>query len=90
MSLLSASLSCDWEWIYSEAGHGKGPADGVGAALKRQADAFVAHGGNVETAADIIGLLTTSSIAFVKEVFDGNKLYADGYMKHVRICVALL
>ncbi|KAK9977123.1 hypothetical protein ABG768_018944 [Culter alburnus] len=31
-------------WNFLEAGHGKGPADGVGAAIKRQADAIVAQG----------------------------------------------
>ncbi|XP_063044641.1 uncharacterized protein LOC134438864 [Engraulis encrasicolus] len=31
-------------WNFLEAGHGKGPADGVGAAVKRQADAIVAKG----------------------------------------------
>ena len=29
-------------WNFLEAGHGKGPADGVGAAVKRRADALVA------------------------------------------------
>ena len=31
-------------WNFLEAGHGKGPADGVGAAVKRRADALVAQG----------------------------------------------
>ncbi len=30
-------------WNFLEAGHGKGPADGVGAATKRNADAIVAR-----------------------------------------------
>lgn len=37
-----------WQWLYSEAGHGKGAPDGVGAAIKRQADAHVARGGVVK------------------------------------------
>jgi hypothetical protein len=57
-----------WEWIYSEAGHGKGAADGVGAAIKRQADAFVARGGCVRKSSDLIGLLSDSSVSFVSEV----------------------
>ena len=36
-------LQC-WFWNYSIAGHGKGPADGVGAVLKRSADTYMAHG----------------------------------------------
>jgi hypothetical protein len=49
-----------YEWIYSESGHGKGPADGVGAAIKRRADEFVAHGGTISNAEDICNLLVTS------------------------------
>lgn len=32
-----------FDWIFSESGHGKGPADGVGAAVKRKADHVVSH-----------------------------------------------
>ncbi len=31
-------------WNFLEAGHGKGPADWIGAAVKRQADSLVANG----------------------------------------------
>lgn len=31
-------------WNFLEAGHGKGPTDGIGAAVKRQADSLVASG----------------------------------------------
>jgi heptaprenylglyceryl phosphate synthase len=57
-----------FNWIYSEAGHGKGAPDGVGAAAKRVADAHVAHGGSVVSAADIVKLLRRSSIDVVREV----------------------
>jgi hypothetical protein len=33
-----------WQWLYSEAGHGKGAADGVEAAIKRRCDYVVDHG----------------------------------------------
>ena len=36
-------------WNYTEAGHGKGPADGIGAAVKRRADAIVAKGKDLPT-----------------------------------------
>jgi hypothetical protein len=36
-------------WNYSEAGHGKGPVDGVGARLKGAADDEVAHGKDVDS-----------------------------------------
>lgn len=32
---------------YSEAGHGKGPADGIGAVVKRTLDSLVAHGSDI-------------------------------------------
>jgi hypothetical protein len=38
------------EWLFSESGHGKGAPDGIGAAVKRQADSFVAHGGSIQNA----------------------------------------
>lgn len=37
-------------WNFLEAGHGKGPADGIGGAIKRAADAFVANGGSITNA----------------------------------------
>ncbi|XP_045063797.1 uncharacterized protein LOC123481960 [Coregonus clupeaformis] len=36
-------------WNFLEAGHGKGPADGIGAAVKRQADSLVAKGIDLPT-----------------------------------------
>jgi hypothetical protein len=33
-----------WQWMYTEAGHGKGAADGVGAAIKRRCDRLVSTG----------------------------------------------
>jgi hypothetical protein len=54
-----------WEWIYTEAGHGKGAADGVGAAIKRRCDARVSTGEQqqVTSAKDVdeamkLGILT--------------------------------
>ena len=36
-------------WNFSETGHGKGAADGIGGHLKRQADSLVAHGNDIST-----------------------------------------
>jgi hypothetical protein len=36
-------------WNYTEAGHGKGPVDGVGATVKRNADNEVAKGKDIDT-----------------------------------------
>ena len=43
-------LSCTW--AYFEAGHGKGPCDGVGAAAKRKADNTLKRGINIQNAED--------------------------------------
>jgi hypothetical protein len=43
-SLLRKMNVMRWEWIYTEAGHGKGAADGVGAAIKRRCDDCVSTG----------------------------------------------
>ena len=36
-------------WNYTEAGHGKGPVDGIGCRPKAKADSVVAHGKDVDT-----------------------------------------
>jgi hypothetical protein len=52
-------------WTFLEAGHGKGPADGIGGAVKRSADAFVAHGGSITDAKMMMNALeNTGSIKF--------------------------
>ena len=52
---LLSSLFFDWgfqvaNWSFLEAGHGKGPADGIGGSVKRAADAFVLKGGSITNA----------------------------------------
>lgn len=42
-----------FSWIYHECGHGKGPADGVGATIKRTGDQYVAGGRTVSCAKDL-------------------------------------
>ena len=49
-----------YEWLYSEAGHGKGPADGIGATVKRMADTHVARGRNIDSAKDMLAILSDS------------------------------
>lgn len=48
-------------WTFLEAGHGKGPADGIGGAVKRSADVFVAHGGSINDAETIKFYLVTEA-----------------------------
>lgn len=44
-------------WNFSEAGHGKGPMDGVGGTLKRTADRCVLHGDDITSANDFVNTL---------------------------------
>jgi hypothetical protein len=74
-----------WQWIYTEAGHGKGAADGVGAAIKRRCDTRVTHGDQMEivTADDVkaavqaggkstifVATISSADIQAIKDVFD--------------------
>jgi hypothetical protein len=70
MRLLCAELAIeDFDWTYSEAGHGKGAPDGVGAAAKRCADAFVARGGALRRVQDVVEVLAAAgSSILVKQV----------------------
>ena len=53
----------EYEWLYTESGHGKGAPDGVGAVVKRMADDFVAHQRHpIQTAKDILPLLSNTKI----------------------------
>ena len=49
-------LATDASWLYFEAGHGKGPCDGVGGASKRMADDYVRRGNTILTAAEYVSL----------------------------------
>ncbi|KAH3810303.1 hypothetical protein DPMN_138693 [Dreissena polymorpha] len=44
-------------WSYTEAGHGKGAPDGVGAVVKREADRLVSHGTDITAAQQLCTLL---------------------------------
>jgi hypothetical protein len=64
---LSAEFSfTDFEWLYTEQGHGKSSADGVGAAVKRCADNFVARGGSITDANALLPVMSQSEIIILK------------------------
>ena len=44
-------------WNFFEAGHGKGPVDGIGGTIKRAADAEVVNGGSITNASSQISAL---------------------------------
>ena len=47
-------------WNYLESGHGKGAADGVGAAIKRSADRLIAQGNDIPNAELLFDMLSES------------------------------
>lgn len=49
-------------WSYTEAGHGKGAPDGVGAVVKREADRLVSHGTDVTGAQQLCTLLLNANL----------------------------
>ncbi|XP_045199124.2 uncharacterized protein LOC123553489 [Mercenaria mercenaria] len=49
-------------WSYTEAGHGKGAPDGVGATVKREADRLVSHGHDIIDADTLYQKLTDGMI----------------------------
>lgn len=48
-------------WNFFEASHGKGPADGVGGAIKRQLDSQIAHGHDITDAMEAYEYLKNSN-----------------------------
>ncbi|KAK6178007.1 hypothetical protein SNE40_012853 [Patella caerulea] len=48
-------------WNYPESGHGKGPADGVGAAIKTAADRLVVHGTDITNADELLDAMESQT-----------------------------
>lgn len=48
-------------WNYSEKSHGKGAPDGIGGAVKRDADLYVRRGGELQTPLDLYKMLAKKS-----------------------------
>src|SRR6476469_1973897 len=55
-------------WNYSEAGHGKGPMDGVGGVLKRTADRHVCFGNDVANVSDFVAVLQKRTSVLITEI----------------------
>ncbi|CAG4966406.1 unnamed protein product [Colias eurytheme] len=86
-------------WSYFEASHGKGPADGVGGAIKRKLDDLVAYGHDVPSAevaydllkaqeSDVIKFyISEENITKMQDLIPDNLLALPGTMKvHQIIC----
>ncbi len=94
-------LATDASWLYFEAGHGKGPCDGVGGASKRMADDYVRRGNTILTAAEYVSLGNSAGKIKYLEVSRANiedsraqieelktKATVPGTMKyHAAVCV---
>jgi hypothetical protein len=59
----------EFEWIYTERGHGKSAADGVGAAVKRRGDDHISCGGSICNAEELCRLFSDSKIVIKKVRF---------------------
>ena len=70
-------------WNFNEAGHGKGPMDGVGAVVKRTADRIVAQGKDIPDLVTLINSVETSvtnvimSVVTETEMEDIDKLLSE-------------
>jgi hypothetical protein len=59
-------------WNFLEAGHGKGAADGIGAVVKRTADAYVNRGGDITKATDLLTALESYTSVKLMTVSEEN------------------
>ncbi|CAH2108576.1 unnamed protein product [Euphydryas editha] len=62
-------------WNFSEAGHGKGAADGVGGTIKRTADAAVAKGKDIVTLEDFMTTITQSTEKIKLEIVNDYQIF---------------
>jgi len=78
-------------WNYCVAGHGKGPCDGIGAAVKKRADGHVALGNDVTSCDSLLSLIKESqSSIHIEEVkwedVEQSKLELDEFKKGDKLC----
>ncbi|CAG4918489.1 unnamed protein product [Colias eurytheme] len=64
-------------WNYTEAGHGKGAADGIGGTVKRLADAAVAHGNNIVSIDDFVSVVTYSTASIIIKIIEEHKIFEN-------------
>lgn len=84
-------------WNFLEAGHWKGPADGIGGAIERVADAFIANGGIITNAKSLMSAISwktkvemfdiqESEITIIERVTPSNLSAVPGTMKLHQVC----
>ncbi|CAH1108067.1 unnamed protein product [Psylliodes chrysocephalus] len=74
-------------WNYSASGHGKGPMDGVGAALKRKADCLVLSGTDISSVESFIKNVPQNSSIEIWEV--SSELIKPSKKEMPKKCVAI-
>ena len=63
IGMLFQAKNLNFTWIYTEAGHGKGAPDGVGASIKRMADHYVSHTRKgISNSSELINAVKSSEI----------------------------
>ncbi|KAL4720696.1 hypothetical protein ACJJTC_004626 [Scirpophaga incertulas] len=62
-------------WNFSEAGHGKGAADGVGGTVKRVADAAVAKGKDIDNIKDFMTIVAQSAEKVKLEIVNESEIF---------------
>lgn len=62
-------------WNFTEAGHGKGAADGVGATVKRVADAAVAKGKDIDNIKDFMTIVAQSAKNIKLEIVNDYQIF---------------
>lgn len=62
-------------WNFSEAGHGKGAADGVGGTVKRVADAAVAKGKDIDNIDDFMTIVAQSAENVKLEIINDYQIF---------------
>ncbi|MGL5028750.1 MAG: hypothetical protein ACRC6C_01280, partial [Wolbachia pipientis] len=71
-------------WNFSEAGHGKGAPDGIGATLKRTADRIVAQGTDVPNFITLVKVLAKNTKGVMMKVISENDIKdVDHYLEGV-------
>lgn len=64
-------------WNFTESGHGKGPADGIGGSIKRHADGLVAHGVDIPSAEALHVALQGSTATHVAMITESDIVNVD-------------
>ena len=79
--------NCEVVWVFTEAGHGKGPMDGVGGALKKRIDDVIAYRPNdvIRNTAQLLKVLPPSEISISTYTRDDFNKIQDKMPKQIAV-----